>query len=217
MSYDQRLYGFIFDPAAGVPTQAVLSLFDNDQQTLLAGATENQLRKLAALKINQHHPIAAVKLTNFESDITHKLALLSIAEWRLLGLGVALLTFAGRIARSMDGNFRRGVRAVLKEPEIEALDGLSSDAQLMAIKPAFQAPSIVWKNMEIVHAGGIHAIQEQLCHWPESIAVRTFWKFTSNENKTGAIVTGLQPQHIEALCRILLPNHPWLLSSSPTH
>jgi hypothetical protein len=217
MSYDQRLYGFIFDPAAGVSIPAVLSLFDLHEQALLVSATEAQLRKLAALKINRNHPVVELKLSNFESSITHKLPLLTIQEWRLLGLGVALMPFVGRIARSMDGNFRRGIRTVLKESDIEALDSLSSDAKLMSIKPAFEASSIVWKNMEIVHAAGIQAIQEQLCQWPESIVVRTSWKFTPAEHKTGSIVTGLQPQHIEALCRILLPNHLWLLSSSQTH
>jgi len=117
----------------------------------------------------------------------------------------------------MDGNFRRAVRSVLKEAEIEALDGLNNDADFVETKPVFQAPSIVWKSLEVVHAGGIQAILEQLCQWPESIAIRTYWKFTSVDKKTGSIVTGLQPQHIEALCRILLPNHPWLLSSNPIH
>jgi hypothetical protein len=217
MSYDQRLYGFIFDPAAGVSTQAVLSLFDGTQQALLVNANEQQLRRLATLKINRNYPIKELPLANFAESITQKLPLLTMQEWRLLGLGVALMPFVGRIARSMDGNFRRGIRTVLNEVEVEALDGLTNDTELMSIKPVFQAPSTVWKNMEIVHTAGIQAIQEQLCQWPESVAVRTLWKFTSAENKTGSIVTGLKSQHIEALCRILLPDHPWLLSSNQTH
>jgi hypothetical protein len=218
MSFDQRLYGFLFDPAAGVQIAAVRSLFSESEQTLLDKATsdEVQLRKLAAQKLNASG-IAQIDLKDFEQNIANKLALLTVDEWRLLGLGVALLPSIGRIARSMDGNFRRGIRTVLKEADIEALDTLVTDEQLQIIKPTFLAPSMVWKNMDVVQAGGINTILEQICAWPKVVSDRTLWKFAASEKQVGPIVTGLQPQHIEVLCKTLLPNHPWLLSSTQTH
>jgi hypothetical protein len=218
MSFDQRLYGFLFDPAAGVQLDVVRSLFSAPEQALLdqAASNEAQLRKLAAQKINSSG-VKEIDLASFEQSIANKLALLTVDEWRLLGLGVALLPSLGRIARSMDGNFRRGIRTVLKESDIEALDALAADEELMAIKPNFLAPSIVWKNMDVVQAGGVNAILEQVCSWPQALADRTLWKFAASEKQVGPIVTGLQPQHIEVLCKTLLPNHPWLLSSNQTH
>jgi hypothetical protein len=218
MSFDQRLYGFLFDPAAGVQVAAVRSLFSGPEQAFLnkVASNEIELRKLAAQKINAKG-IKGLDLKAFEQNIANKLALLTMDEWRLLGLGVALLPSVGRIARSMDGNFRRGIRTVLKESDIEALDALAADEQFMTIKPNFLAPSMVWKNMDIVQAGGVNAILEQICTWPQEISHRTLWKFTATEKQVGPIVTGLQPQHIEVLCKTLLPNHPWLLSSNQTH
>jgi hypothetical protein len=218
MSFDQRLYGFLFDPAAGVQVAAVRSLFSEPEQVLLDknASSEAQLRQLATQKMNAAG-IQDIDLKSFEQSTANKLALLSIEEWRLLGLGVALLPSIGRIARSMDGNFRRGIRTILKEADIEALDALAADEGFMSIKPNFLAPSMVWKNMDIVQAGGINAILEQVCTWPKVVADRTLWKFTAAEKQVGPIVTGLQPQHIEVLCKTLLPNHPWLLSSSQTH
>ena len=218
MSFDQRLYGFLFDPAAGVHVATVRSLFSAPEQVLLDknASSEAQLRQLATRKMNAAG-IQDIDLKSFEQSTANKLALLSIEEWRLLGLGVALLPSIGRIARSMDGNFRRGIRTVLKEADIEALDALAADEEFMSIKPNFLAPSMVWKNMDIVQVGGINAILEQVCAWPKVVADRTLWKFTAAEKQVGPIVTGLQPQHIEVLCKTLLPNHPWLLSSSQTH
>jgi len=218
MSFDQRLYGFLFDPAAGVQIAAVRSLFSESEQVLLDKnpSTEAQLRQLASQKINAAG-IQNIDLKSFEQSTANKLALLSIEEWHLLGLGVALLPSIGRIARSMDGNFRRGIRTVLKEADIEALDALAADEQFVTMKPNFLAPSMVWKNMDVVQAGGINAILEQVCSWPKAITDRTLWKFAASEKQVGPIVTGLQPQHIEVLCKTLLPNHPWLLSSNQTH
>jgi hypothetical protein len=218
MSFDQRLYGFLFDPAAGVQIAAVRSLFSEPEQALLDknASSEAQLRQLVAQKMNAAG-IQDIDLKSFEQSTANKLALLSIEEWHLLGLGVALLPSIGRIARSMDGNFRRGIRTVLKEADIEALDALAADEEIMAMKPTFLAPSMVWKNIDVVQAGGIKAILEQVCAWPKAVSDRTLWKFTAVEKQVGPIVTGLQPQHIEVLCKTLLPNHPWLLSSSQTH
>jgi hypothetical protein len=217
MSFDQRLYGFLFDPAAGVQVPAVRSLFSVSEQALLDknASNETQLRKLAAGKLNAGG-ITQIDLKSFEQSIGNKLPLLTTDEWHLLGLGVALLPFVGRIARSMDGNFRRGIRTVLEEADIEALDALEADEQLQSMRLNFLAPSVVWKNIDVVQAGGINAILEQLCTWPKVVTDRTLWKFTATEQKVGPIVTGLQPQHIEVLCKILLPSHPWLLSSSQT-
>ena len=218
MSFDQRLYGFLFDPAAGVQIAAIRSLFSEPEQALLDKITssEGQLRQLAAQKMNAKG-IQDIDLKSFEQSTANKLALLSIEEWHLLGLGVALLPSIGRIARSMDGNFRRGIRTTLKEADIEALDALAADEEFMAMKPNFLAPSMVWKNMDVVQAGGINAILEQVCAWPKAVSDRTLWKFAATEKQVGPIVTGLQPQHLEVLCKTLLPNHPWLLSSNQTH
>jgi hypothetical protein len=207
MSFDQRLYGFLFDPAAGVQLDVVRTLFSASEQALLDqnASNEVQFRKLATQKINAAG-IKAIDLNAFNETIANKLALLTMEEWRLLGLGVALLPSIGRIARSMDGNFRRGIRTVLKESDIEVLDALVADEQLMALKPNFLAPSVVWKNIDVVQVGGINAILD-----------RTLWKFPASQKQVGPIVTGLQPQHIEVLCKTLLPNHPWLLSSNQTH
>ena len=92
MSFDQRLYGFLFDPAAGVQVAAVRSLFSEPEQALLDknASNEAQLRKLAAEKINAGG-IKEIDLKDFEHNIANKLALLTVDEWRLLGLGVALL------------------------------------------------------------------------------------------------------------------------------
>jgi len=219
MSFDQRLYGFLFDPAAGVQMSLVQSLFSDSEQALLTsnGTNEVQLRKLAAHKISQGSQVKGIDLGQFNQSVIDKLPLLSPEEWRLLGLGVALLPFVGRIARSMDGNFRRSIRTALKETDIEALDALANEPELASTKPVFQAPSMVWKNLEIVQAGGVAATLSELCHWPQSVANRTLWKLKFSEQQVGPIVTGLQPQHIEVLCKTLLPNHPWLLSSSQTH
>ena len=130
---------------------------------------------------------------------------------------MALLPFSGRIGRSMDGNFRRGIRTAFTEAQIEALDALSVDPALARGRPQFVAPSVIWKNMELVHAGGVCAILEQLCVWPAAIAQRTLWKFSSAQSLVKPIVTDIQPQHIEVLCKTLFPNHPWLLSSNQTH
>jgi hypothetical protein len=218
MSFDQRLYGFLFDPAAGVQVAAVRSLFSESEQAFLNNVASNEieLRKLAAQKLNAKG-IKELDLKAFEQNIANKLALLAMDEWHLLGLGVALLPSVGRIARSMDGNFRRGIRTVLKESDIEALDALAADEQFMIMKPNFLAPSMVWKSMDVVQAGGVNAILEQICTWPQEISHRTLWKFAATEKQVGPIVTGLQPQHIEVLCKTLLPNHQWLLSSSQTH
>lgn len=218
MSFDQRLYGFLFNPAAGVQLDAVRALFSMPEQALLdkCAANEKQIRQLASHKINAAG-IKKIDLKAFDHSIANKLALLTMEEWRLLGLGVALLPSLGRIGRSMDGNFRRGIRTVLKEADIEALDALAADEQFMSMKPNFLAPSIVWKNMDVVQAGGMKAILEQVCSWSPAISDRSLWKFAATEKQVGPIVTGLQPQHIEVLCKTLLPNHPWLLSSSQTH
>ena len=218
MSFDQRLFGFLFDPAAGVQVSVVRSLFSESEQALLDknASSEGQLRQFASQKMNALG-IQDIDLKSFEQSTANKLALLSIEEWHLLGLGVALLPSIGRIARSMDGNFRRGIRTVLKEADIEALDALAADEEFMAMKPNFLAPSMVWKNMDVVQAGGINAILEQVCAWPKAVSDRTLWKFAASEKQVGPIVTGLQPQHLEVLCKTLLPNHPWLLSSSQTH
>ena len=218
MSFDQRLYGFLFDPAAGVQLDAVRTLFSAPEQALLdkSAGNDKQVRQLAAQKINAAG-IKEIDLKAFEQSIANKLALLTMEEWRLLGLGVALLPSVGRIVRSMDGNFRRGIRTILKESDIEALDALAADEQFMTMKPSFLAPSMVWKNMDVVQAGGINAVLEQICSWPSAISDRTMWKFAATEKQVGPIVTGLQPQHIEVLCKTLLPNHPWLLSSNQTH
>lgn len=219
MSLDQRLYGFFFDPAAGVQIEAVRNLFDESERALLEknSVNESQWRALAKEKLNQLSAIDQISLQDFEGDIAHKLSLLDLDEWRLLGLGSSLLPYAGRIVRSMDGHLRRGIRTILKEPQIEALDALAQDPVLLANKPEFLAPSTVWKNIDLVIAGGRNAVLEQICHWPSAISVRTLWKFASSEQQVGSIVSGLQPQHLEVLCKILLPNHPWLLSSSQTH
>ncbi len=218
MSFDQRLYGFLFNPAAGVGIEQMRSLFQDEEKELLtkSGATESQIRELAAQKLNAVG-IKFIDLKNFDANIANKLALLTMDEWRLLGLGVALLPSLGRIARSMDRNFRRGIRTVLKETDIEALDALAADMDFMASKPTFMAPSVVWKNIDVVQADGVNAILEQICSWPSEVADRTLWKFAASEKQVGPIVTGLQPQHIEVLCKTLLPSHPWLLSSSQTH
>jgi hypothetical protein len=218
MSFDQRLYGFLFDPAAGVQLDAVRALFSAPEQALLdkSAGNDKQVRQLAAQKINAGG-IKEIDLKTFEQSIANKLALLSMEEWHLLGLGVALLPSLGRIGRSMDGNFRRGIRTVLKEADVEALDALATDEQFMSMKPNFLAPSMVWKNMDVVQAGGVNAILEQICSWPAEISARTLWKFSATEKQVGPIVTGLQPQHIEVLCKTLLLNHPWLLSSNQTH
>jgi hypothetical protein len=218
MSFDQRLYGFLFDPAAGVQIDAVRSLFSESEQALFHqyASDDSQLRKLATQKLNAKG-LNQVDLKDFELNVANRLALLTTDEWRILGLGAALLPFIGRIARSMDGNFRRGIRTVLKEAEIEALDALATDEALRTIKPSFLAPSVVWKSIDTVQAGGINSILQQVCSWPQSVSERTLWKFLATAKQMGPIVTGLQPQHIEVLCKTLLPSHPWLLSSSQTH
>jgi len=219
MSFDQRLYRFVFEPAADAPIEAVRALFSEAEQGLLLKLTEREedLRTLAIQKLNRLSPVKDIHLNTFEVDIANKLALLSMSEWNQLGLGVALLPFSGRIARSMDGNFRRGIRTAFSETQIEALDALTVDPALASDRPQFVAPSVIWKNMGLVHAGGVCAILEQLCVWPPEIAHRMLWKFSSAQSRVQAIVTDIQPQHIEVLCKTLLPNHPWLLSSNQTH
>ena len=219
MSFDQRLYQFVFEPAADAPIEAVRSLFSEGEQALLSMLThrEQDLRRLALQKINRLSPVKDIRLNTFETDIVSRLALLSMSEWSLLGLGVALLPFSGRIARSMDGNFRRGIRTVLNESQIEAFDALAVDPSVALSRPHFIAPSVIWKNMELVLAGGVRSILEQLCIWPTIISERTLWKFSIELAPTvKPIVTDLQPQHIEVLCKTLLPSHPWLLSSNQT-
>lgn len=220
MSFDQRLYQFVFEPAADAPIEAVRSLFSEGEQALLSTLThrEQDLRRLALKKLNRLSPVKDIRLATFETDSLNRLALLSMSEWRQLGLGVALLPFTGRIARSMDGNFRRGIRTALNESQIEAFDALGVDAALASSRPQFIAPSVIWKNMELVFAGGVRSILEQVCAWPSTISERTLWKFSNALAPTiNPIVTDIQPQHIEVLCKTLLPNHPWLLSSNQTH
>jgi len=222
MTFDQRLYSFLFDPTDGVPIGQVKSLFSNVEleaiNTYQAG--DVQIRNLANQKINLTSLLQDIQLTNFEQSIIHKLPLLTQKEWQLLGLGIALLPYSGRISRSMDGHFRRNIRTVLKDVEIEALDDLAESSEqnnFFSTRPRFLAPSTVWKNIDIVQAGGTAAIIQELCDWPQIIASRVSWKLKFLDQQVSPIVTGLQPQHIDVLCKILLPNHPWLLSTSQTH
>ena len=220
MSFDQRLYQFVFEPAADAPLDAVRGLFSEVEQTVLATLTdrEQDVRRLAIQKLNRLSPVKDIQLKTFETDQVNRLALLSMGEWSQLGLGVALLPFCGRIARSMDGNFRRGIRTVLNETQIEAFDALAVDPALASSRPQFIAPSVIWKNMELVLAGGVRSILEQVCLWPTTISARILWKFSTElSTSVKPIVTDIQPQHIEVLCKTLLPNHPWLLSSNQTH
>jgi len=220
MSFDQRLYQFVFEPAADAPIEAVRGLFSEGEQALLSTLThrEQDLRQVALQKLNRLSPVKDIRLNTFQTDSVSRLALLSRSEWSQLGLGVALLPFIGRIARSMDGNFRRGIRTMLNESQIEAFDALSAEAALASSRPQFIAPSVIWKNMELVLAGGVRSILEQVCAWPTAISERTLWKFSIELSPSvKPIVTDIQPQHIEVLCKTLLPNHPWLLSSNQTH
>jgi len=220
MSFDQRLYQFVFEPAADASIEAVRGLFNEAEQALLAPFTqrEQDMRRLAIQKLNRLSPIKAIRINLFEADHVSRLALLSMSEWSQLGLGVALLPFSGRIARSMDGNFRRGIRTVLSESQIEAFDALAANPAIASSRPQFIAPSVIWKNMELVLAGGVRSILEQVCAWPSTISERTLWKFSIELAPTvKPIVADIQPQHIEVLCKTLLPNHPWLLSSNQTH
>jgi hypothetical protein len=172
---------------------------------------------LALTQLNQKSPVAQVPVQAFADKLSLKLALLNPAEWQLLGVGVALLPSIGRIARSMDGNFRRAIRTVLQESQIEGLDALAKNEALTGVSFVFQAPSTVWKNMSLVQAAGVQAILQEVCEWPSEVSERALWKLPVSEQATSPIVTGLTIESIEALCKILLPNHPWLLSSSQTH
>ena len=219
MSFDQRFYEFLFSPTTEAPFELVYSLFSAQEQEFLTNlqANELEIRRLGIQKIHELSPIHEITLSHFQESFLNKLALLHLTEWRRLGLGVALLPFIGRISRSMDGNFRRSIRTVLKEVEIEALDALKKEENLFNSQTLkFDAPSIIWKDVTLVQNAAITAIIQKLCNWPQSIANRATWKLQFSEQQFSQIVTGFQPQHIEVLCKILLPNHPWLLSSNQT-
>ena len=81
MSFDQRLYRFVFEPAADAPIEAVRALFSEDEQALLLTLTdrEEDIRRLAIQKLNRLSPVKDIRLNAFEADIASKLALLSMS------------------------------------------------------------------------------------------------------------------------------------------
>jgi hypothetical protein len=209
MNLDQRLYSFLFEPASHMARENWTSVFSEAEQAQISqlNIPECELSNLLRQKVNAQHAIGEMDLQALREQLVAKLALLDWSEWKTLGLGIAVLPFAGRIGRSMDGNFRRGVRTLLSEADIEALDQLPLDT-----KPQFLESSLAWKDIDAVAMGGVKSLVQELCHWDSALSVRAQKRFPPSYQEISPIVTGLKLEHLESLCKILFPTHQWLQS-----
>jgi hypothetical protein len=209
MNLDQRLYSFLFEPASVMARENWVSVFSAQEQEQInqLNIPEGELASLVRQRINAGDALAQLNINALREQLNAKLVLLDWNEWKTLGLGVAVLPFAGRIGRSMDGSFRRGVRTVLSEADIEALDQL-----VLSEKPVFLESSLAWKDIDAVTLGGIQSLIKELCHWEPALAARAKKRFPPSFQEISPIVTGLTLEHLESLCKILFPNHQWLQS-----
>jgi hypothetical protein len=158
--------------------------------------------------LSQLSLLSAMDLSYLTSNWHARLSLLSRTEWMRLGLCVSVLPSAGFIQRSLDGNFRRAVRQTLDESVLEALDAQASPTH----KVLFLGGAGSWRNPERLAAGGVRAVIEQCCEWPDPVRERSLLRFSPSELRSPVSVSGLNIHWLEVSCRLLWPNHPWLWS-----
>lgn len=157
---------------------------------------------VARYRLEQVLPLRDFKESDYAQSLDAKLLLLYPAEWQLLGFGCALLPFIGEIERSMDGRFRRAVRARLSEEQVRLFDSIS----LTETSPAFLLPRNVWTNPDTVMQAGCTNLM-QWASWSD--AQRAYMEL--RHPMTSPAISPITNNHIEVLCQILLPNHSWLL------
>lgn len=209
MNLDQRLYSFLFEPANHMARENWTSIFSESEQAQIQrlNISDGELAHLLRQKVNADQALGQIDIQALREQLVAKLALLDWQEWKTLGLGVAVLPFAGRIGRSMDGNFRRGIKTLLSESEIESLDQMAFDS-----KPQFLESSLAWKDIDGITLGGIKSLVQELCHWAPALSVRAQKRFPPSYQEISPIVAGLKLEHLESLCKILFPTHQWLQS-----
>lgn len=132
-------------------------------------------------------------------DFAMRLALLTKEEWQLLGLGVCLLPYRGKIANAIDGHLRRAVKAQLSAEQIAQLDAWSGETVVFQLEH--------WRDIAMVVEGGIGAIV-QACGWNETVLQYTQLRF--DKTLGASAVEGLTLGEVNTLCKHLLPNHSWL-------
>ena len=135
----------------------------------------------------------------FFETFANRLVLLTIEEWQKLAICVALLPYSGKIARSMDGYFRRAVRDLADPEMVSQVDSLTLES-----KPVFVGN---WADVSTLTHGVINAVMDA-CDWPEPVKEYTLLRF--EDSLPAANIEQLTISQIEVACKISLPNLSWL-------
>jgi hypothetical protein len=202
---NEAIWRFLFEPESWADPNALEALVWSDDQEILKRLglkpTPRQWRQL----INQSHRLSDIDLDLFAQRPAHRLLLLDLKSLRRLSLAACLLPFFGKVCRSMDGNFRRTSRLLFSEAELQRFDAQSSMAQTVR----FSLPASQWREPERLIQSGMASLFEAIDASPV-LHARAQLKFPPRYLDADNALSGLNAEHLELLCKVSLPDHPWL-------
>lgn len=140
------------------------------------------------------------KEDNFLKRQHDHFSLLSIGEWLTLGFAVALTPYM--LSNTMDNKLKRLISTRFTPTQIERMDAIATTRP----KPALGRQA--WEKPDALAIAGIAAVANTL-NWHPEVAELHATRFTP----TQPAVENLNIVVVEELCKILLPELPWLVSS----
>jgi hypothetical protein len=149
---------------------------------------------------NKVAPIQSFQAKDYTDTLAGRLLLLSEAEFHLLGFGIAILPYAGKIGKSIDGRFRKAVRSRFESSVIESIDSQCQNNHLFS-----KITNHGWSNIEEISLRGINALKTTNEFNQYQLKILDY-RFASIE----PAVSNLTIEIVEDLCKISLPNLSWL-------
>jgi hypothetical protein len=149
------------------------------------------------------YPLAQFQKADYLDSFTGRLVLLSDAEWHLLGFSCAVMPFAGKLANNLNGRLRRALKAYFADELVLKMDQLPNDCSFLLTPDC-------WDDRLAVAKAGIAAI---LCELEFSNSQQNI--LALRFEKTCPAISNLTISLVEDLCKISLPNLPWLLPEAP--
>lgn len=126
--------------------------------------------------------------------------LLTLGEWLKIGFAASLTPYS--LTNTMDNRLKRLALSRLSEEQIQAMD------QMTVTRPVATMGRTTWDNPDALALSGIASIAQTL-QWNDQVSSIHAQRFVSAE----PAVEQLNPMIVEELCKILLPELPWLVSS----
>lgn len=198
MSFEARLYRLLWEPSEWLDHQQLKGLM-TDRARLLWEQKGLQLSN-GYLRFLMQKTTGSLSPEQFSNTAT-RLCLLTKEEQERLAFGVAVLPLAGQLSKHLDGHLRRSLSKHCQASEIIQLDALKDETSVISALPAH-----AWRDEPQVIERALMSL-EQLQTEPHA----TLWRWHRAPLTAPSAVVYLTLEDVKKLCKILLPDLPWLV------